>query len=428
VVVEGRKLLAFGGCNYLGLSHHAEVHAAVMAGLSEFGISTTASRETTGNTTVHEALERELAEYLGMEACIITPEGYSANLALAQALAREHQVAIVDEKSHRSVAHAVHAAGMQVNFYKHLDVDHAKRLVERHHGAGLVILTDGVFAADGAVAPVDELLAILPQDASKHVALVVDDCHGFCVLGHHGRGTSDFFLRPTGTDPAQAAVMDPRLIITTSLAKGLGCYGGAVAGRAELVRAVMEGSSVYRGTTPAPTPLVMAARESLRVMARESELHARLRSNTRRLHVGLENLGITLAKPATSASQHVPIFCFVLEPMDRMPAVERALRDEGFLAPMISYPGGPANEFFRWTVSASHSEEQIDQLLAALSRQIGAGRAERFGTPGVDGVSSEERGGGGGAAEAQMREVLAGMPKGAARIAALSAGVARACL
>lgn len=361
VTVQGRKLLAFGGCNYLGLAHHPSVHEAVRTGLAAFGISTTASRETTGDTTVHDALEHELADFLGTQACLVTPEGYTANLALAQALAREHQVALVDEKSHRSVAHAVHAAGMMVNFYRHLDMDHARRLVEQHRGAGIAILTDGVFAADGAVAPVDELIRLTPREGAT---LVIDDCHGFCVLGRGGRGTCDQFLRQTP--------LDARIVITTSLAKGLGCYGGAIAGRRGIVDLAMDGSSVYRGTTPAPTPLVWAAREALRVMRREPGLVDHLRQATERMRVGLEGLGVKLAKPPTPESDLVPIFCFVLEPQARMREVAGAIERAGFLAPLISYPGGPGPEFFRLTVSAAHSAEQVDALVAEFAKHVGA--------------------------------------------------------
>jgi len=353
IVVEGKKLTGFGGCNYLGLAHHPEVLNAVRAGLDRYGLSTTASRETTGDTMAHENLEAELANFFQTQQCLVTPEGYSANLALGQALARDYRVAITDEKCHRSVSHAATAAGMRVIAYPHLDSRAAGALAGEYVREGVVILTDGVFAADGSIAPAKALFEVLPKGRAL---LVIDDCHGFCVLGRSGRGTADHHGLSAAGLP-----LDSRVLITTSLAKGLGCYGGVLAGPSSIIQHAQDIASVYRGTTPAPPAIIEGARQALKIVEREPILMQKLRSNTDRLRKGLQKLAISLyPTPA-------PIFTFVTGDTASMERIHRRLIDSGYLAPLIAYPGGPTDRYFRVTVNAMHSAEQIDGLLAAFA-------------------------------------------------------------
>lgn len=356
VTVDGRELLAFAGCNYLGLANHPRVLGAVERALRTHGISTTASRETTGNTLVHEALERELAEFLGQEAAILSAEGYTANFAVAQALSSsyaggEHAVALIDAKSHRSIRNASLAAGLRVLDYAHRDTADLAELSHRHGSAGVAVFTDGVFAADGAVAPISRLLEAMPRTRST---LVIDDCHGFCVLGK-GAGSI-----------AEQGVRDPRLCMTTTLAKGLGCYGGCVAGPRELIQAVRDRASVYRGHTPVPPAIAAGAREALRVVREEPEWLERLWSNTHALRAGLESLG--LIPRLGPGERAMPIFTFVVSPASRMDEVHRRVLEAGVLAPLIEYPGGPAPRFFRVTVSAAHEAADVTRLLETLER------------------------------------------------------------
>lgn len=356
IVIGGKRLVGFGGCNYLGLAHHPDVLGAVRLGLERYGLSTTASRETTGDTMAHESLEADLAGFLQTQQALVTPEGYSANLALGQALARDFRVAITDEKCHRSVSHAVAAAGMRVIAYPHLDVRAAGALAGEYAREGVVILTDGVFAADGSIAPARALFDALPPGRAL---LVIDDCHGFCVLGRSGRGTADHHgLTGPGVP------LDSRVVITTSLAKGLGCYGGVVAGPSSLIQLAQDIASVYRGTTPAPPALIEGARKALQVIDREPGLFQRLRTNTDRLRRGLQRLGVSLyPTPA-------PIFTFVLGDTATMDRIHRRVWESGFLAPLIAYPGGPTDRYFRVTVNAVHTAEQIDGLLEAFARAM----------------------------------------------------------
>lgn len=352
VTMNGRDFLAFGGCNYLGLANHPDVLAATFRGLQSFGLSTTASRETTGNTTSHELLEFELASYIAQEACILTAEGYTANFAACQGLADVIGVALLDAHAHRSIRNAAVSAGMQVFEYEHLNPESAAWLIRQHHDAGVAIMTDSVFAADGAVAPLPDLLRLLPKSRS---ALLVDDCHGFCVLGEGGRGAVNHF-----------AIDDPRVLLTTTLAKGLGCYGGAVLGRRALISRVREVAAVYRSSTPIPPALAESCRAALAVIRRESSLVPTLRRNIDLMRTELASLGIPLPPPG------IPIFTFAFSSESIMQRVHDHVHAQGILAPLISYPGGPAERYFRVVVNAAHTPEDIRRLSHALSDALAA--------------------------------------------------------
>jgi 8-amino-7-oxononanoate synthase len=385
VHMDGREILAFGGCNYLGLAHHPRVMDAVRAGWERFGLTTTASRETTGNTLLHEALETELASFAGHEHAILSAEGYTANFMCCQALAGLSGtglsamgtstngavtgigVAIIDAQCHRSIRNAASASGMQVVDFEHLNADSAAWLASRYADQGVCIMTDSVFAADGAVAPLRALLDALPRHLPTHRGmLLVDDCHGFCVLGRDGRGATDHHGLVEIT--AQGArTHDPRIVVTTTLAKGLGCYGGVVMGKAGFVRQVREKAWVYRSSTPVPPPIAEGARAAVGLLRNDATLVRNLRRNCTLVREGLSRMGL----PVPEAG--VPIFTFALPTVERMRMVYDRMLAAGVLTPLIDYPGGPTPLYFRIVVNACHSVEQIERLLSTLREAMGLG-------------------------------------------------------
>ncbi|HRQ72394.1 MAG TPA: aminotransferase class I/II-fold pyridoxal phosphate-dependent enzyme [Phycisphaerales bacterium] len=345
---DGRSLVSFGGCNYHGLAHHPRVVRAAQDALARFGLSASASRETTGNARPHELLERETAGFLGSESALLVPDGYTANVAAAQAAARTHGVAILDERSHASLHDAAAAAGLHTLVHRHGDADQAAAMVAAHAEHGIVMMVDGVFAADGRIARLRELLAALPQDG----LLIVDDCHGFLTLGQDGRGTA-----------SHLGLHDPRIALTTTLAKGLGCAGGIVAGQHCFIERARR-ATAYVCTTPTPPALAEAAREGLRVMRDEPWRLERLRDNASRLRAHAVRLGLAVCPDPT------PIITFTLGTRDDMEHARATLTAAGFRVPLIDYPGGPAPTYFRLMVSSEHTPDQIDSLAAALAGAI----------------------------------------------------------
>lgn len=355
--LAGRRLTVFAGCDYLGLAHDPTVLAAVRDALATHGLSASASRCTSGNTKPHEHLERELASFLGQAHALLTPDGYIANLVGAQALAGDHRVALLDERAHLSLRDAARCAGMEVETYRHLDAADACARAASLAGRGVVVMTDGVFAADGSIAPVDRLLAGLPARGAR---LLVDDCHAFCVLGDHGRGSSSHF----GLD-------DPRIVVTTTLAKGLGCAGGVVTGEPDVIDRARR-ASAFVCTTPAAPALAEGARAALDIMRRETLRFERLGRNIRLVRGALRACGLH------AHDAPVPVFAIDLGRPGATRALSASLLDAGFFVPVVAYPGGPSREYLRLSVNSEHTPEQIDRLAFGLD---GALRDRALATP-----------------------------------------------
>lgn len=351
VTIDGRTLIAFGGCDYLGLAHHYAVIDSLGKAVDRYGLSASASRETTGNTRAHDRLEIDLARFASMPGAIVLPEGFLANIAVCQGLAAMGvTIAIIDEVAHQSLHDAAVTAGLAIECYDHGDAAGALTLAQRHGAA--VILTDGVFTADGAVAPIDELARGLGEGAW----LVVDDCHGFGVLGDRGRGTLEHF-----------AITDERVIVTTTLAKGIGVYGGAVLGATRVIDAIRADASAYVCTTPIPPALAETARTALGVHTCEGALLVAMRGHAATIQHRLGELGLVDG----GRLPLVPIFAFVLDPVERMDEFRASMLERGFDVPVIRYRGGPGERFVRLTVGAAHTSEQVEALLEAIESWMG---------------------------------------------------------
>jgi 8-amino-7-oxononanoate synthase len=356
VVIDGRELVAFAGCDYLGLAHAPPVVEALKTGLARHGVSSSASRETTGSRVAHEELERDLASALGLPAALCAPSGYLANLIAAQGLAGLAEIALVDAEAHASVRDALLAAGIETIEYAHADARSAAAAHGDRSRDRLVIATDGVFPSLGHTGPLRELLALLPAGRGL---LLVDDCHGFGVLGARGRGT----LEHLGLE-------DERIVVTATLSKAVGCFGGVIAGSTASIERMRHRSRAWVGSTPIPPALAEAARSALGLLKRGERL-AKLRLNIARMRAGFRQLGLPVAEI------ELPVFAFAppetatrdrASPESSARAFELALRERGFLVPCLDYPGfGAAGPYLRLAVSADHEAPEIDALLEALA-------------------------------------------------------------
>jgi len=346
--VDGRDVIIFGGCDYLGLSCHPAVTASAVRSLTKTGISVSASRETIGNTPAHERLERTIEGFLGLESALLTPEGLTANLAAAAVLGRTTDLLLVDEGSHASVHDAARSTGIEIQTYTHLDGVDAVTRIKANPGRRLAIFTDGYFADDGAPAPVEPILRALPDSG----VLVLDECHAFGVIGPRGRGTLDLL-----------GINDPRVVITSTLAKSIGCFGGFVAADASFVERARDSTPCYC-TTPVPPALAEAARTAIELIDADRSMLMRLRANGERLRAILTRQGVVTSPRA------LPVFAFTLDSIKRMRAVRDHLLDAGVLFPLISYPGSRTGEFFRVTATAAHTDDQLDLLDNALDRAM----------------------------------------------------------
>jgi 7-keto-8-aminopelargonate synthetase-like enzyme len=356
VRIAGRELVFFGGSSYLALAHDPRVLAALESGARECGLSSGASRETSGNTLEHEALEARVAKSTGFEAALLCPEGFAANVALAQALAIDRAAAVIDAGAHPSLFDAARAAGMSVATFAHRDARDAKAQLAACAPRGAVLFTDGVFPSEGTLAPLPELVDALPDERA---VLAVDDGHGFGVLGPFGQGTLAHF-----------GVSDPRAVATVTLSKAFGVYGGAIVGSAALIERARS-SPAYLGTTPIPPALARAARTALAIHDEDPRRLAAYLERVRGFRARLARLGLCAVEPA------LPVVAVALPSREGMQGLYDALYAQGLLAPFIRYHGGPPEGFFRIVVNAAHTPEDLDALASAIERHLAPARTAR---------------------------------------------------
>lgn len=353
VVFEGRRWLYFGGCDYLRLSWHPAVRAAVREALDRYGLNVSASRMTTGNHPLYQEVEQRLAWFFRVDRAVLVPTGYSTNLAVAQALAGECSVVALDERAHASLADAACFFGCPAHRFAHRQPEALARLLARRRPAGApVVLTEGLFGSDGNLAPLREYAGLLPARGW----IVVDDAHAVGVLGRHGRGT-----------PEVLGLADPRVVQTSTLSKAFGVYGGAILGSGELILRIIQRSRLLIGGTPVPLPLVAGVLAALDVLERDPSRRQRLEANVATLKRTLRTGGLPVD------SSPAPIVALGPPGVRAQGSLRRRLVAAGIYPTFIRYPGGPAGGGFRFAVSCEHTREHLDRLAAALV----AGWAER---------------------------------------------------
>ena len=332
-MVDGRPVVTFASNDYLGLTHHPAVVAAAHDAVDRWGTGTGASRLVVGSRPLHRELETELAAWKGSEAALLFPTGFAANLGLLAALGGPDVTILSDELNHASIVDGARLARAQVRVYRHADLDHLAKLLVEVDGPALVV-SDSAFSMDGDVADVAGLVELA---ASHDALLVLDEAHA--VLGP---------VVEIGIDK------DLPLLRMGTLSKALGSLGGFVAGSRAYVDLLCNRARPFIFTT-APTPAdTAAALAAVRIVrcAEGEALVARLRHHVDRLRAG----------------HPTPIVPLVLGDEAGALAAAARLLDQGLLVPAIRPPTvAPGTSRLRITLSAAHTENQVDRLLAALA-------------------------------------------------------------
>jgi 8-amino-7-oxononanoate synthase len=347
VRLHHRTLSYFSGCDYFRLSSHPRVLARLQQAISQFGLSVSASRLTTGSHRLYGELEQGLARFFGAEAALLVANGYLSNLAAAQAMAGAVTRAFIDERAHPSLQDAMRFLQCPVLPFNHRSPESlARRLRAAAQGGRVLVATDGLFSHDGSIAPLREYRRLLPSNA----LLLVDDAHGAGVLGAKGRGAVEHERLPRRG-----------LIQTITLSKAFGTFGGGIVGTRALRRRVLERSHVFVGATPMPLPLASAALEAIRICEEDRTLKLRLDRNAAWLKDGLLEGGFNLERTPG------PIIALRAQRPSANGRLRRALLKAGIYPPFIKYPGGDANGYFRFVISSEHSAEQLEDLRRVLT-------------------------------------------------------------
>lgn len=348
VVVDGQPLLAFCSNDYLGLANHPEVIAAWRAGAERWGVGGGASHLVIGHSTPHHEVEEALAELTGRPRALLFSTGYMANLGALTALVGQGDTVLQDRLNHASLLDAGLLSGARFNRYLHNDAKSLASRLEKAVGNTLVV-TDGVFSMDGDIA---DLPALAATAKAGDAWMMVDDAHGLGTLGRNGGGIVEHF----GLSCEQVPVL------IGTLGKACGTAGAFVAGSEELIECLIQFARPYIYTTSQPPALACATLRSLQLLRSEHWRREHLAALIQQFRSGAEQIGLQLMDSFT------PIQPILIGDSARALRLSQMLRERGLLVTAIRPPTVPAGSArLRVTLSAAHSEAQVQLLLDALA-------------------------------------------------------------
>jgi 8-amino-7-oxononanoate synthase len=354
VIVNNRKCISFSANDYLGLANHPKIIEAFKNGADRYGVGSGASHLVLGHSRAHQQLEEELAEFTGRDKAVVFSSGYMANLGIVTALLDKKDYVFEDKLNHASLIDAGLLSGARFQRYLHADKASLEKYLQKVESGNKLIVTDGVFSMDGDIAPLPDLVT----NATKHDAwLMVDDAHGFGVLGKTGAGSAEFFSLTQQQLP----------ILMGTLGKALGTFGAFVAGSDALIENLIQFSRTYIYTTALPPAVAEAARMGLKLLREESWRREKLDNNINYFRLSAQALNLALI-PSDTAIQPMVIGDNV-----KVMNVNSMLEKIGLLVGAIRPPTVPeGTSRLRITLCAEHTHNEIDQLLAALRGIAGA--------------------------------------------------------
>ena len=347
----GAPLTLFSTYSYLGLVGHPRLNAAVRDAVDRFGTSTGGVRLLTGTNELHQRLERELADFLGVAGAATFASGYDANIAAITSLFGPGDIAILDQYAHQSIHDGVRMAGCETRRFRHNDMDDLERRLRQARNRGarrMLIAVDGVFSMDGDQAPIAELIDVKRRYGAF---LLVDEAHSIGAVGATGRG----IFEEQAIDPADID------IITGSLSKGIPSSGGFVGGAEGLKIYIQHGSAPYIFSAAMTPANAAASLEALRIVQDEPEHMERLRDNARTLKEGLTRMGFDTGRSTT------PIVPLILGDEWRAYGWARRMLALGVFVSAVVYPAvSPGQARLRLCATAAHRAADFDRLFEAL--------------------------------------------------------------
>ncbi|MES2619344.1 MAG: aminotransferase class I/II-fold pyridoxal phosphate-dependent enzyme [Bacteroidota bacterium] len=355
VLMEGRKVVMAGSNNYLGLTTHPRVKEAAVKALEKYGTSCSGSRFLTGTIDLHIELEHKIAKFMGKEAALLFSTGFQAGQGVIFPLINKGDYILSDKDNHASIVAGnllSASVGANVLRYKHNDMeDLERRLKQIPEEASKLIVTDGVFSAHGTIANLEGLTTV----AKKYNAnVLVDDAHGFGVLGEGGKGTSHFFN-----------VQDDVDLIVCTFSKTLASIGGFVVGSERVINYLKHKSpALIFSASPTPAS-VAAASAALDILMEQPELAERVRANADRVRQGLKESGFMVVDGQAAI---VPV---IIGDDEKTFSIWKRLYEEGvFVNAFISPATSPGMQMLRTSYMATHENAQLDFILEKF-RKIG---------------------------------------------------------
>ena len=348
VFKDGKEYIMLSSNDYLGLSHHPRIKEAGIAALNKWGSSTTGARLANGGRIFHEELEEKLANFIGKEACHVYSAGYLACASAVTGFADRKDIILADKNLHSSLWSGIQLSGARCERFAHNNPDHAAEILEEEDKNNKIFMLEGVYSMEGHIAKLPAFVEI----AKKYkVFTILDDAHGFGVLGKDGRGTADHFGMTDEVD-----------VLCSSFSKSLAGSGGFVASSKEAID-YMRSHSKQTIFSAALSPVSCAcAQAALDVMQDEPQHRERLFKNLERYRSILDNLELDTWESETPA---IPI---VLGEKEKVYYFWKALLEKGIYAIISIAPGvPPGKDLIRTAISASHTDEDLDRIEEAMT-------------------------------------------------------------
>lgn len=349
VVVDGKPMLSFCSNDYLGLAAHPDIKQAFKQAIDKEGVGSGAAHLLTGHSQYHQQLEEALAEFTGQQRVLLFSTGYMANLGVIDGLMQRGDAVIQDKWNHASLLDGGRLTDAEQYRFPHADMALLhKRLHHTLTAKHRLIVSDGVFSMDGDLAPLPEIMALARQ---HRAAVLIDDAHGFGVIGKGGRGTVSHFDIATDEAP----------IVVGTLGKAIGTGGAFVAADEVVIETLIQQARSYVYTTAQPPAVAAATIASLKLVEQEGWRREHLQQLIQQFRQGAEQLGLNLMSSMT------PIQPVVIGDDKKALAVGKQLEQKGILVGVIRPPTVPKNTArLRITLSAAHSEQDVAKLLSIL--------------------------------------------------------------
>ena len=356
IILEGQEVLLFSSNNYLGLANHPALKRAAQEAIERYGCGSGASRLISGSMAVHHELENRLAALKKMEAALVFPTGYHANIGVLSALMGPDDTILSDSLNHASIIDGCRLSRADTRVYRHADTEHLGELLKACPATGQrLIVTDSVFSMDGDLAPLTEIVSLARQ---YDAWVMVDEAHATGVFGPHGGGLVE-----------ELGLTEEVDIQMGTLGKALGCVGAFVAGSHELIDWLVNRARSFIYTTAIPPAMAAAVLAALDIVEQEPERRRQLWNNTRVLADGLRSLGYTLG---ATRSQILPV---IIGEARATMVVAHAILQRGVFAHGIRPPTVPeGTSRIRVTPMATHTQDHLSRTLdafAAAGKEVG---------------------------------------------------------
>ena len=355
VMLDGKVYLSFASNDYLGLAAHPQLIKAVAESARKNGVGAGASHLITGHHASHHALENALAKFVRLPQALLFSAGYMANLGVVTALLRRGDAVFADKLNHASLNDACLLSRAKFARYPHKDLSALARQLAASKAPRKLVATDAVFSMEGDIAPLPEILALCER---YDALLLIDDAHGFGVLGAAGRGVLAHF-----------GLRSPRIVYMATLGKAAGVFGAFVAGEATVIENLMQQARTYIYTTATPPLLADALLYSLHLIEHENWRRAHL--DHLRLHLQEKILPLHSSSRWHLLPSDTPIQPLIIGDTAEALRVSAALRERGIWVPAIRPPTVPQGTArLRISLSASHQIEDVKELVAALQEVV----------------------------------------------------------